>query len=156
MKSFLEFGGKLHLKHRQMIAVIGVSITILALATVAFFVNDYIASKRSLVENIKSKAVFIGANSSAALAFRDQRAADQALRIASMDESVILAVLYDNTSNVFAHFLRRGFEYPIPRVLPKEGISFTGDRATILEPVMIGISVGENGETTPQIIRCGT
>ncbi len=135
MIRFLELGGKLHLKHRQMIAIIGVSITILALATVAFFVNDYIASKRSLVENIKSKAVFISANSSAAMAFRDRRAADEALRIASMDDSIVLAVLYDNDNKVFDHYLRRGFKNSIPEELPEQGVRFAADSAIILEPI---------------------
>ncbi|MBN1379539.1 MAG: EAL domain-containing protein [Gammaproteobacteria bacterium] len=135
MTHFLGLDGRLHLKHRQMIAVVGVSITILVLATIAFFINDYVAGRASLQENIKSKAVFISANSSAALAFRDRRAGDEALRIASIDESVELAVLYDYQHKVFTTFLRPGLNIPVPEVLPAEGITFSGSAATIVEPV---------------------
>ncbi len=132
---FLRLGEKLHLKHRQMIAIMGVSITVLVLATTAFFVNDYIAGKRSLAENIKSKTVFISANSSTALAFRDRRAAEEALRIASVDESVNMVVLYDNQNQVFTHFLRSGLKLQIPNELPAAGVQYDGSNAIILEPV---------------------
>lgn len=135
MTRFLALDGRLHLKHRQMIAVVGVSFIILALATTAFFINDYVAGKRSLQENIKSKAVFISANSSAALAFRDRRAAEEALRIASMDESVVLAVLYDQQNMVFTHFMRNGHKNPIPKTAPDLGVNLKGGIATIVEPV---------------------
>ena len=135
MTRFLALHGRLHLKHRQMIAVVGVSITVLVLATIAFFINDYVTGRHNLEENIKSKAVFISANASAALAFRDRRAAEEALRIASMDESVTLAVLYDHQQKVFSSLLRPGHNVSIPERLPPEGVSIGSGSATVLEPV---------------------
>jgi diguanylate cyclase (GGDEF)-like protein len=135
MSRFLALHGKLHLKHRQMIGVVGVSITVLVLATIAFFINDYVTGKRNLQENIKSKGVFISANSSAALAFRDRRAAEESLRIASMDESVVLVVLYDHQGQIFSSFLRNGFSKSIPEALPPEGVVINIDSASIVEPV---------------------
>lgn len=135
MTGLRHLNTRLTLKRRQMLTVIVVSTIVLMAASVAFFVNDYISLKGVIRDNIQNKATFIAANSTAALVFDDSRAAQDTLEMVSVDESILLAALYDADRGIFARFTRPGHQSLQPEVFPEPGIRFGDEAATLLQPV---------------------
>ena len=129
------FTNKLTIKQRQMLIIISVSITVLLIAAAAFFINDYRSLRQNMLESLTNKAVLIGANSAPALVFDDKRAAHQALEVAAVDETILLAVLYDIEGRVFAQYAHDPLALAAPAEFPQVGIEFGAKIASIMQPI---------------------
>lgn len=135
MTGLLKLDTRLTLKHRQMLVVVGIAAAILLLASTAFFINDYLGLKAGIRDNLRERASFLAANSTAALVFDDRRAARQILEMAGVDTSVLAVVLYDERRRPVYRYTRAGHVPAGPRSFPPPGMHFEDGMVTVLEPV---------------------
>lgn len=135
MPDFLKLNNFLTLKRRQMLIIMGVSVSILSITSAAFFYNDIATHKQNIRDNLVTKATFIGANVVPALLSGNQQLTQDALEIAKFDDSILLGVLYDTSKELVASFARPGYMHYLPPALPAEGVFFHNDTASILRPV---------------------
>lgn len=135
MPDFFRLSKFLTLKRRQMLIVMGVSVSILSITSAAFFYNDYATLKRNIRDNLVTKATFIGANVAAPLLSGGQQVSQDALEIAKSDNAILMGVLYNADKDLFAMFARSGYMHYLPPALPAEGVFFHDEVASILRPV---------------------
>ncbi len=65
---------------------------------------EMMRSHHELLSNLSAEAEIIGANSAAALAFRDQKAAREILSALRFRPEIVYGCLYDNDGNLFAEY----------------------------------------------------
>lgn len=133
----------LSLKHRQMLIILGISSVVLSVATAAFFINDYLSLKRQIGNSLAANAALLGAGSAPLLASGDGESMRNLLAMASSDEHILQAVLYDKGNNVFARYVRPGYEAAAmpprePAASALQGIFFESESAFALQPVEYG------------------
>ena len=81
-----------------------ISGSVLILAVLAFFSYDMLSFRQSLINNLRSEAQIIGANSVSALTFDDPASADATLQGLNRSPDVISAVLTKQDGSVFATY----------------------------------------------------
>src|SRR5687768_5924000 len=90
----------------------------LACADIPYF--EHAGTKQILEHNTQVMANVIGANSAAALSFKDKKAATETLAALRAEPYVLSACLYDRGGEVFATYSRLGVkETPPPPVGPE-------------------------------------
>jgi diguanylate cyclase len=132
----------LNLKHRQMLIILGICSVVLSVATAAFFINDYLSMKRQIGRSLAANAALMAIGSAPLLASGDGESLRNLLTMASADEHVLQAVLYDRGNNVFAHYIKPGHEASVlsRRQSPalERGVYFESESAFALQPVEYG------------------
>lgn len=76
--------------------------TALAIASTVFFLNDMLASRRSLVNQLEVLSQVVADNSVAAVTFHDNESAAEVLRALKREPAVMNACIYDDSGDVFA------------------------------------------------------
>src|SRR5262245_48254872 len=82
------------------------SMTVLALACIAFFAHDLVAFRRELLRRLGIRAQIIGLNSAAALVFNDTRTAGEILAALRVDPHTLSATLYTPDRRPFTVYRR--------------------------------------------------
>ena len=100
---------------------VGIATFVLLVATGTFLYREYHNFHASLLAQETTVADIVGPNSSAALAFHDQDAANEILDPLEEKPTVAAAAIYDTEGKLFAHFEREDLpsDYSIPQ-RPKE------------------------------------
>src|SRR3954471_4777679 len=96
----------------------------LILACAAILVFEHAGTRQILKHNTQVMAVVIGANSSAALSFKDKNAAKETLSALRAEPYVLSACLYNQDGDVFATYYREGTKETPPPRLRDEGFAF--------------------------------
>jgi signal transduction histidine kinase len=81
---------------------------VLIIASSLYIIKDMMTIRSNIVEKMTAIAGIIGSNSTAALAFEDQEAAEETLAALSAEPSVTAAYLYNSEGNVFASYYNQG------------------------------------------------
>ncbi len=81
----------------------------LLVASVAFATYDYVNSRSRLVRDVTMLADIVGANSTAALAFKDAEAATETLRATAVNAHILDAQLVTRDGVLLATYTRPGF-----------------------------------------------
>lgn len=92
----------------------------------AFVVYELIASRRQVLEQVATLARIIAANSTAALAFRDEQDAAQVLATLKTESSIVAAALYDAQGGIFARYPADGAAAMYPATSQPDGYRFSG------------------------------
>jgi signal transduction histidine kinase len=90
-----------------LIAMLTSSVTLL-LAGVTYVAYDLITYRQAMSRNLSILAQIVGANSTAALAFNDRRAAEEILAALGVEQQIVSACLYTKDGGLFAKYLRSG------------------------------------------------
>ncbi len=100
--------GLKELSIQNKILVINLTVTAIALlfAVVMSIASDYVSKRNYLVENLLVQAKMVGKNSSVALVFNDNNAAEDILKSFSESPAVRIATVYDVNNNVLASYLK--------------------------------------------------
>jgi PAS domain S-box-containing protein len=107
----------------MLIIMLTCSVTLLlACAAILFF--EHAGTKQVLKHNTQVMANVIGANSSAALSFKDQNAAKETLSALRAEPYVLSACLYTHDGKVFATYYREGSKVTPPPPVGEEGLTF--------------------------------
>jgi PAS domain S-box-containing protein len=96
----------------------------LILACTAILLFEHAGTRQMLKHNTQVMANVIGANSSAALSFKDKNAARETLGALRAEPYVLSACLYDRAGEVFATYYRQGVQETPPPAVGDEGLAF--------------------------------
>lgn len=111
------------------------SVLLLACAVIASF--EIVNFRRTLVGEGIVLADIIGANTQAALAFKDEAAATVTLRALQAERNVLAARLYAADSGRFADYVAPGFITAMPDHPPADGHQYIGSHLDITRPVVL-------------------
>jgi signal transduction histidine kinase/DNA-binding response OmpR family regulator len=111
----------------------------LLVAALAFLAYEVLAFRGGAVANLSTTAAMMADSSAAALAFSDQRAADQNLKTLNQNPDVVGAALYDKAGREFAEYRRSGSSIDCCPSIPEvDGRRFTGDSLQMFRPITLG------------------
>jgi C4-dicarboxylate-specific signal transduction histidine kinase len=108
----------------------------LSLSTGAFVVNDVRMLRASKVQQLSALAKVLGANSTAALTFDDNSAAQEVLASLTMQPTVKDGCLFDAKGRVFATYPSAYHPGAFPAAPPPEGHCFTGDHLEVSQEIL--------------------
>ena len=77
------------------------------MATIGFILSEYFSARKTMVENLVILADVVGRNSRAAIAFNDQKTAEETLSALMNQPNIISARIYKNDGREFAKFLNK-------------------------------------------------
>ncbi len=98
----------LSLRHKLMVIIMSiVTLTALLISVMQFF-SGLNQKKQALATDVMVTAQIIGMQSAAALTYLDKEAAKENLTVAMVNDSVVLACLYDKDGTVFTTHAREG------------------------------------------------
>lgn len=123
-------------RQRLMSIMLLTSAAAIAITTLGFGGYEYIASRNRLMEQVQTLARIVATNSTATLAFDDERGATEVLAALRSEPSISAAALYDADGVLFARFVREGEEDRIPERAGRDGFRFASGGYLIgFEPV---------------------
>ena len=125
---------------RMAITSIVTAAAALCLASLALIVLQYLALRDTLADDLRVQAQIIGNNSSAALMFRDGKAAEETLAGLAGSPSVLAAGVFDASGAVLAQYRRNPSmpDLPVPGpALVDAGRDYGGDTIDVAHPVHI-------------------
>ena len=102
----------------------------------ALILYEIITSRRESLEQVATLARIVSANSTAALAFRDEQDAQEVLATLRTQPGILAAALYDDGGELFATYpAGKGQSEALPKELGPDGYSFHAGRLEGFEPV---------------------
>ncbi len=119
------------------------SMVSLLLACGAFILYEWTEFRTRMVDELSVQAAMIGANSTAALTFKDQGSAEDTLRALAFGRSVRAAVIFTPSREIFASY--KSAKIPAEAELPfeEQGQRFEGDLLLLWRPITLtGQTVG--------------
>lgn len=145
------FLGRDSIQHRIVRGFFSTAGLALGLTATALFATAFVQFKRVTDENLQLLAGVIGENSVASLLFDDQRAATETLRSLTVATSVEAAIVYDESGEIFARYVREGVERFVPPQTLSAGPDWTRNHIELSAPIESG------GELVGSVyIRSGT
>ncbi|HXI82643.1 MAG TPA: PAS domain S-box protein [Verrucomicrobiae bacterium] len=115
----------------------------LLLACGAFIHYELVASRQAMVRDLEVLADVIGQNSTVALKFDDQSAAENILLALQAKPHLVAACLFAKEGRRFAAYGIRGTRPELPSQPGKEGYQFTRDRLALFRPIRLdGKAIG--------------
>ncbi len=128
--------GKTIKRKLMMIIMIACSVALL-LACAAILVFEHAVTRQTLKHNTQVMANVIGANSSAALSFKDQNAAKETLSALRAEPYVLSACLYTHDGQVFATYSRDGTKQLRPPPVGEEGHTFGATTLNLFHKIIL-------------------
>jgi signal transduction histidine kinase/ActR/RegA family two-component response regulator len=102
----------------------------------ALILYEIVTSRDESLEQVATLARIVSANSTAALAFRDEQDAQEVLTTLRAEPSIVAAALYDERGGLFATYAAsKTPDETYPRHLGADGYSFSAARVEGFEPV---------------------
>jgi signal transduction histidine kinase/ActR/RegA family two-component response regulator len=108
----------------------------IVLTSSALILYELVTTREETQEQIATLARVVSANSTAALAFRDEQDAQEVLATLRTEPSIVSAALYDDQGRLFASYAAAGAHGDIyPQSLGADGYRFLAGRLEGFEPV---------------------
>jgi PAS domain S-box-containing protein len=121
---------------RQLMAMLLLACGAVVLLTAAtYFVYEYLAFRRTTVEQLTTLADVIGANSTAALAFESREDATEVLAALRADHKLRRAALFDGEGRLFAKYPGHLPDSALPARPPADGHRYSRDHLAFVHPV---------------------
>ena len=134
----MNFVSRLSIRHKLMFIATVTSCAALVLAMIFFGFYVVESFKTTMLHNLSVEAKIIGSNSSAALVFSDDTAADEILASLSSESHIAAAAIYDGEGKLFAEYARQGIaEDLITARAPSAGAQFDGRWLSVTEPIVL-------------------
>jgi len=132
------------IKRKLMLINLLTSMAVLLLASMVLIIDELIAFRRSLVDDLRAQARIIGSNSTAALVFNDQKAAEETLSALSNAPNIVYAIIYTKDGRVFAKYFRKDVKGDLLPPKPQEnGHHFGIDHLTLFQRIVLdGETIG--------------
>ena len=125
------------IKRKLMLIIMLTCSVALLLACAAILVFEHAGTKQILKHNTQVMANVIGANSSAALSFKDQNAAKETLSALRAEPYVLSACLYTHSGQVFATYYREGSRKMPPPPVGEEGLTFSATTLNLFHKITL-------------------
>jgi signal transduction histidine kinase len=132
------------LKRKLLVIMTLASVAGLLLASFAFVAYELVVFRRGMVRDLSVLADIVGANSTAALAFNDARAAGDTLSALRAEPNIVSARIYAKEGGLFATYQRDGAAAPPLSAGPPPGShAFGSDHLAVSrEIVLAGETIG--------------
>ncbi len=124
------------IKRRLMRAIMVTTLTVLVLTCAVFIAYEVVTFRETLARALGVRAGIIAANSTAALAFRDELDAREVLASLRKDPQIEGACLSDDSGRVFASYPETAPSGAFPDDPPRQGRWFERSHFVIFEPVV--------------------
>lgn len=125
--------------HRKLMrALMATSLVVLAVTCTTFVGYEYLTFRRELVRGLATQAGIIAANSTAALAFRNESDARDVLSALGRDPHLVAAALYDEEGRPFVLYPADASASGLPSVERMPGHRFEANRLALRVPVAEG------------------
>ena len=128
------------IRHKLMSVVLLTSLVALVISLGTIVVYDLRAYHRNLVADISTQAELLGHMSSAALAFDDERLAQENLNLMRIRPRVTAGALYKADGSLFASYRANERVGALPAKAGKEGENIAGSSVELFKPIV------DNGE----------
>ena len=110
----------------------------LVLSSASFLIYDLVSFRKLLSQDLTTQAQIIAYNSAAAMAFKDESAANVTLSALTAKDDVLAAVLYTTDGRMFAHYFRANNQNPVlPEHLGENGYRFNGNYIDVFSDVTL-------------------
>ncbi|HEV8701170.1 MAG TPA: response regulator [Candidatus Polarisedimenticolia bacterium] len=110
----------------------------LLLACLAFVTYELVTMRQQMARELSALAGIIADNSTAALSFKDRKAAEETLSTLAAKEQIVAAALFDSQGAQFARYLRAGTSPGAVPAGPEDaGYSFESGRLVLFAPVQM-------------------
>jgi signal transduction histidine kinase/ActR/RegA family two-component response regulator len=116
--------GDRSIQQRLMSIMLLTSAAAIAISCMGFGGYEYIASRNRMMEQVGTLARVIAANSTGALAFRDERDAQSVLAALVSEPSIEAAALYDESGELFVHYPAEYDRATLPKLPGSEAFAF--------------------------------
>jgi signal transduction histidine kinase len=126
------------IQRKLVIAIMLTSTTALVLTGAVLVAREAVSLRSLLGTELSTRAGILAANSTAALAFRNQEDARQVLAALRTDPSVVAAALYDDEGRLFATYPDNAAPSLVPPTPGAPGEVIEKDRLTVYQPVVEG------------------
>jgi signal transduction histidine kinase len=124
------------IRQRLMRILLATSSVVVTVTCVAFLAHQVITFRRTTLDTLETLGRLIAANSTAALAFRNEQDATETLSALRAEPHVVAAALYDEGGKLFAVYTAsRASITNVPPAPGEDGYRFEGARLTGYEPV---------------------
>jgi uncharacterized membrane protein affecting hemolysin expression len=128
----------LSIQRKLTLLVVLTSTVALLLTSSGIMVADLLSFRRNMAREVSMVAEVIAANSTAALAFGDQRSAEEVLRALSADSRILAACSYDSRGGIFARYLRDATKYSVLPPHPRPaGAYFESGSLEVFRPAVL-------------------
>jgi signal transduction histidine kinase/CheY-like chemotaxis protein len=130
------------IKHKLTVMAMFTSSVAVILSSASFLIYDLVSFKQLLSQDLMTQGQIISYNSAAAMAFKDESAADVTLAALKAKPDVVAAVLYTTDGRAFAHYYRADETpvLPLPQSLEDikaKGYRFTGNNIEVSNDVTL-------------------
>ncbi|MBI5196613.1 MAG: EAL domain-containing protein [Nitrospirae bacterium] len=114
------------------------TVVALLLTGLVLIAGEIVSFRSSLVENITAQAKIIGNNSTAALTFNDQNAAEETLSALKSVPDIDFALIYAKDGSVFAKYKRKDVkkDYSPPEIR-EDGYDFGVEHLTLFQSIVL-------------------
>jgi two-component system, sensor histidine kinase and response regulator len=109
----------------------------LVLAFAAVVAYDQVVARNDLRNDLAVLAEIVGSNSTAAVTFRDQRAAEEILSGLRAKRHIVAATIYSDEGKPFASYRREGEPHRAAPPLRSDGSWFEGDRLIVYRSILL-------------------
>ncbi|HEY1759154.1 MAG TPA: response regulator [Bryobacteraceae bacterium] len=127
----------LPVKHKLRLIIIFAVSAALILAFAAVVTYDQIAARSDMRDDLAVVAGIVGSNSTAAVTFRDQRAAEEILSGLKAKRHIVSAVIYSDDGKPFASYRRDGAPRLAAPPLRPDGTWFEGDKLIVYRSIFL-------------------
>jgi PAS domain S-box-containing protein len=128
----------LSIKRKLMVMMMLTSCAALLLACAAFMTYELVTMRRTMARELSTLAGIIADNSTAALSFRDTKAAEETLATLDAKQQIVAAALYGPNGAIFARYLRPGaFPADVPEAPEAAGYRFEPGKLVLFAPVLM-------------------
>src|SRR6267143_6133830 len=111
---------------------------VLALTCAAFFASEVLTFRRAMIQNLSTLAQVIAANSTAALAFDNEKDAKEMLAALKAEPHVVAVGLYDKDGKLFSRYPQNLPVDAFPAAPEKDGYRFEHSHLAAFQPVVQG------------------
>ncbi|HEV8543323.1 MAG TPA: CHASE sensor domain-containing protein [Verrucomicrobiae bacterium] len=131
----MSFFARSSIKRKLTLIIMLTCSVALLLACAAILIFEIAGFKQVLRRNTEVMAQVIGANSAAALSFKDKDAAKETLSALKAEPYVLSACVYNNQNEVFATYYREGAPQLLPPPRKDDSFSFEKDTLNLFHTI---------------------
>ena len=129
---------KLQIKDKLIMLNLVITGIVFIIAGGISFITEYISFKESLLHSLSSQAKIVAGNSTASLAFNDQKDATEILGALRSDPEILYAVIFDAKGSEFAVYKSPGgMKIDRPIAPPKDGYLLAGNHLSIIQGIFL-------------------
>jgi PAS domain S-box-containing protein len=119
-----------------MVVIMTASIAVLLVTVTAFMIYDLVTFRQAMVRNLDTQARMIAENSTAALAFRNEKDAANILASLETEPHIVAAAIYDAQGKLFVKYPAQVSAADLPVRPQDRSYKFGKSHLTIFQPVV--------------------